>query len=65
MELLTHQYPIGTVIECWLMYGQKRPSKGTVISYSGGRYGVINVKLDSRKQKVCPVPASKIVENGA
>ena len=64
VELLKHQYPEGTEVYCWLMHGQIIPSKGVVIGHPGGRYGHINVRLESRRRRVRTVPVSAIVEDG-
>lgn len=54
---LAKEFPIGTTVRCYIMHGQVNPSIGQVISYPGGPYALIRVRLQSRKSKVRDISA--------
>lgn len=54
---LERRFPIGTRVSCWIMAGQKRPSRGEVISYGASPLGgTLRVRLESRARDVRDVP---------
>lgn len=57
-------YPVGWVATFYIMHGQSTPSKGTVISHSGGRFAYVRVRLHSRTQLARDVPAENIFSVG-
>src|SRR3972149_5223890 len=54
-------YPVGTEVRVWLMHGQQSPSCGTVTGHTGGTFGEVIVRLESRTMQVRRVAVSEIV----
>lgn len=60
LEELKRLYPIDSPVRCMLMSGQINPSRGQVIGHDGGRYALVQVRLESRTNDVRSVSAENI-----
>ncbi|MGP1677895.1 MAG: hypothetical protein ACTS6J_12145 [Burkholderiales bacterium] len=54
---LERAFPVLSIVEFNIMYGQVNPSRGEVIGYSGGSYAYLRVRLESRTRAVRDVSA--------
>jgi hypothetical protein len=54
-------YPMHTAVRCWLMSGQINPSIGRVQGHIGGRFALVQIRLESRTNEVRSVSAKNIV----
>lgn len=57
---LAKLFPIGSRVSCYLMHGQRHPSKGDVIGHTGGEFAYVRIRLESRTRAVRNIPADEV-----